>query len=579
MLFRSLAKEPFTLTGKRFQEESAIGRQTETPEFTRWFGDSKVVDSEGKPLVVYHGTTSNEAFSEFRTKGYKARGYHYGEGAYFTPEPGRAAEYADFSYSKLDEVLDAGPDSKVADRAAKNNKIYPVYLSIKNPFRTSSDAGVMQIGHDLYKENPAEYSRLAQKISKRNGYSDEKSVGTQEVGNELLREEGYDGIIKEWKPNEPLEIVAFHPEQIKSAIGNNGNFDPTNPDIRYQEESALSKEIPLEKQDYAKAQPHAYGHWIAPDGTMFRVGTFKHREAGLEIIRHLVANNKLPAETLAMAEKAAASQSFTASDQHIMDILFEAGWIRGVGESSKYYHLEGNKINNAQQRAAKNYGIEIDSNVSAELQTPDGIKRLRLYERKNDLHFDPTNPDIRYQEESALGRRSFNPLLTSRFDKIAERHPNETGRYVTEKFHTMRADSDRLAGQIGNKAIALIKDYTPEEVQRVDRYRHALSIREDAPYQLTPRETQLKNAMDRHYRAVGQMHQDSGMMVRNIDGSFRQMILNPEGYRPSMLSNEVAYTWAENVQPKAREYDRLLDRKSTRLNSSHVSESRMPSSA
>lgn len=29
---------------------------TWTPEFKRWFGDSKVVDAEGRPLVVYHGT-------------------------------------------------------------------------------------------------------------------------------------------------------------------------------------------------------------------------------------------------------------------------------------------------------------------------------------------------------------------------------------------------------------------------------------------------------------------------------------------------------------------------------------------
>ena len=28
---------------------------TDTPEFKKWFGDSKVVDDNGKPLVVYHG--------------------------------------------------------------------------------------------------------------------------------------------------------------------------------------------------------------------------------------------------------------------------------------------------------------------------------------------------------------------------------------------------------------------------------------------------------------------------------------------------------------------------------------------
>ena len=30
--------------------------QTDTPAFKKWFGDSKVVDAEGKPLVVYHGS-------------------------------------------------------------------------------------------------------------------------------------------------------------------------------------------------------------------------------------------------------------------------------------------------------------------------------------------------------------------------------------------------------------------------------------------------------------------------------------------------------------------------------------------
>ena len=33
--------------------------QTETRQFKRWFGDSKVVDEEGKPLVVYHATDAD----------------------------------------------------------------------------------------------------------------------------------------------------------------------------------------------------------------------------------------------------------------------------------------------------------------------------------------------------------------------------------------------------------------------------------------------------------------------------------------------------------------------------------------
>ena len=37
-----------------------------TPAFKKWFGDSKVVDANGDPLVVYHGT--DQDFSVFRTK-------------------------------------------------------------------------------------------------------------------------------------------------------------------------------------------------------------------------------------------------------------------------------------------------------------------------------------------------------------------------------------------------------------------------------------------------------------------------------------------------------------------------------
>ena len=34
-------------------------RQIQTPEFKRWFGESQVVDTDGKPLVVYHGSRSS----------------------------------------------------------------------------------------------------------------------------------------------------------------------------------------------------------------------------------------------------------------------------------------------------------------------------------------------------------------------------------------------------------------------------------------------------------------------------------------------------------------------------------------
>jgi hypothetical protein len=47
---------------------------------------------------------------------------------------------------------------------------------------------------------------------------------------------GHDGVIVERNAGDAYDgklVIAFRPEQIKSAIGNNGNFDPANPDIRF----------------------------------------------------------------------------------------------------------------------------------------------------------------------------------------------------------------------------------------------------------------------------------------------------------------------------------------------------------
>ena len=50
------------------------GPVTENPNFRAWFGESKVVDNAGKPLVLYHGTASS--FDEFSPAALQAEGIH-----------------------------------------------------------------------------------------------------------------------------------------------------------------------------------------------------------------------------------------------------------------------------------------------------------------------------------------------------------------------------------------------------------------------------------------------------------------------------------------------------------------------
>lgn len=161
------------------------GDQTDTPEFKRWFGNSKVVDKSGKPLVVYHGTKANfEAFDP-STKGRRDMGYH-GSGFYFSSSPVSAEMY-----------------SGMWDRDPTGANIVPVYLKIENPYI-------------------ADVGKAAGKYSHLPGPEATKA----------MIKDGYDGAIISASGN-LKEYVVFHPTQIKSATGNQGTFDPDNQDIRY----------------------------------------------------------------------------------------------------------------------------------------------------------------------------------------------------------------------------------------------------------------------------------------------------------------------------------------------------------
>jgi N12 class adenine-specific DNA methylase len=169
---------------------------TETPAFRDWFGDSKVVDAEGKPLVVYHGTQA--AFDTFRVG--EAEGW--GKGIYFTDNRAQAeAEWGD------------GPTGRVVD----------AYVALQHPYieGTSSLRG---------REDTPAWKAVE---ARGNDPETEWANNGRFVGN-VLRDLGYDGIIADQSNGiQGREIVAFRPEQVKSATANRGTFDGGNPNMLY----------------------------------------------------------------------------------------------------------------------------------------------------------------------------------------------------------------------------------------------------------------------------------------------------------------------------------------------------------
>ena len=116
-------------------------------EFKAWFGDwendaenaSKVVDENGEPRVVYHGTT-RAGFLEFDTQG---QGKTEGTGAWFSDKNRVAETYsgkdteAEFldeewsNYLSPEDMEGRDPDSVNMDEGPTN---YPVFLNIRNPY-------------------------------------------------------------------------------------------------------------------------------------------------------------------------------------------------------------------------------------------------------------------------------------------------------------------------------------------------------------------------------------------------------------------------------------------------------------
>jgi len=211
-------KPPFPESGQ--PQFSVPKDQTETPEFKNFFEGSKVVDSQGKPLKMYHGTSTGN-FTIFDP--YSSNHGLFGGGTYFTDNPEVASSY-------------------VKKGKGENQSVIPTYLSIKNPIDFDAPADIsnwQKAAPDVdfagAKTNEEAFRKVEEMVADQGVSSAE---GSEWVGS-IIRSMGYDGgthigggRVKSDGVKHRV-YIAFEPEQIKSAIGNSGAFDVKNPDIRF----------------------------------------------------------------------------------------------------------------------------------------------------------------------------------------------------------------------------------------------------------------------------------------------------------------------------------------------------------
>jgi hypothetical protein len=170
--------------------------QVRTKSFLDWFGDwlnnpedaSKVVDKNGEPMVVYHGTDTD--FNEFKAK----------------------MDYAATDYAVIE--LNYFSDNKIV-ALSYGEKVIPVFLNIKNI--------------DEFDAKGYSYNRAIDTTDLKYRLGDAGKFGNDG----LVMNDIYDSPSGMRKGRKSNVYAVSEPNQIKSANTNNGNFDSESDNIRF----------------------------------------------------------------------------------------------------------------------------------------------------------------------------------------------------------------------------------------------------------------------------------------------------------------------------------------------------------
>jgi hypothetical protein len=189
--------------GSKFQGTPEQFVQQNSENFKKAFGNSKLINPDGSPTIQYHGSAKN--FDTFDESKFQLGDSGYsGRGIYTTPDKGKASSYALSSKSihtgeyqpTVYELYGQGNNPISAEDLINQNKNYDLF----NFYRSKDWRG----------DVPLEEQMLDYDVAIRN-----QTRGIERVS--------------PW--HQADELVFPKNTQLKSAVGNNGMFDMTNPNI------------------------------------------------------------------------------------------------------------------------------------------------------------------------------------------------------------------------------------------------------------------------------------------------------------------------------------------------------------
>lgn len=237
-----------------------------TTKFKQWFGKSVVVDKDGNPKVMYHGTARDirafrakqanaifvtdsprfaETFSDtsedymvkelFNSVSPEQRSKIITDAADLAMKNGNISKselaeikrdfsQIDISFGFVPSGIEQEVRQLLKDRLPTGPNIIPVYVKAENPFDFQNDSHVLKIRRFF---EQATNGSLPENGIREGMWSIIENKDVQAA----IRAAGFDGFYVREGGRKNLAVYA--PTQIKSAF-NSGEYDPTNPDISFR---------------------------------------------------------------------------------------------------------------------------------------------------------------------------------------------------------------------------------------------------------------------------------------------------------------------------------------------------------
>ena len=192
-----------------FAEREVLPAAQREANFANFLAESKT------PMRLYHGTTATEGGKgeEAIRRIKPSKEGALGSGTYLTPKPNFAGEYA----------------------SEMGGNMLPVHAQVRNPLVIEGTGDPMIEALTKLGVDPERASRMVERAYDQKGYIG-KEVETR------ARAAGYDGLMQ-YRNGELNEVVTYNPNAVKSAIGNEGTYDTSVPDLSKADGGKIVKGI------------------------------------------------------------------------------------------------------------------------------------------------------------------------------------------------------------------------------------------------------------------------------------------------------------------------------------------------